>query len=282
MRNLRQEQLRELGHRVRGLRKDAGLSGAELAERAGVTQPTVSKIETGRMLPSSEVVDRLAGALGIDQAERDELLALLQRVHTQVAGIRQSGNGALARQKAISTRERRATTVDSFQCAMVPSLLQTAEYARRAFEATRYEDERDVARAVATRIERQGVLYERGRRFSFVLTEGALRTWPGSSAMMRAQLAKILDISMLEDISVAVVPWSATMPTFPLHGFAIYDGASVTVETFTSELLLSDEHEVAVHRRTFAAFREVALVEDKMRELVSRIARDYEEWPARS
>src|SRR3954464_14696422 len=121
MRDLRQERLRELGRKVRGLRKDAGLSGAELAERAGVTQPTVSKIETGRMLPSSEVVDRLAGALDIDQAERAELFALVQRVHPQVADLRRSGNGAVVRQEAISARERKATRVDVFQCAMVPS-----------------------------------------------------------------------------------------------------------------------------------------------------------------
>ncbi|MEV5709938.1 helix-turn-helix transcriptional regulator [Actinoallomurus sp. NPDC052274] len=281
MHDLRQERLQELGHRVRGLRKGAGLSGAELAERAGVTQPTVSKIETGRMLPSSEVFDRLAGALGIDQGERAELFALLQQVHTEVADIRQSGNGALAQQEAISTREQRAAAVDSFQCAMVPSLLQTAEYARRAFEAAGHEDDRDVGRAVAARVERQGVLYERGRRFSFVLTEGALRTWPGSPDVMRAQLAKILDVSTLENVSVSVVPWSATVPTFPLHGFVIYDESAITVETFTSELLLSNAQDVAIYRQTFAAFREVALFGDAMRELVSRIARDYDQSPFR-
>ncbi len=257
------------------------MTGAQLADRAGVTQPTVSKIETGRMLPSTEVVDRLAGALGIDQAERAELFALLQRVHAQIADVRQSGNGALARQQAISYRERNAATLDSFQCAMVPSLLQTAEYARRVFEASQYEDECDLGRAVATRIDRQGVLYERGRRFSFVLTEGALRTWPGSLDVMRAQLAKIVDVSTLESVSVALLPWSANVPTFPLHGFVIYDESTVAVETFTSELLLSDEQEIAVYRRTFAAFREVALVGDEMRELVSRIARDYDEWTAK-
>ncbi|ALC30258.1 hypothetical protein ABE83_26820 [Streptomyces sp. CFMR 7] len=33
--------------------------GAALAQGAGVGQPTVSKVENGRMVPSSDVLDRL-------------------------------------------------------------------------------------------------------------------------------------------------------------------------------------------------------------------------------
>jgi transcriptional regulator with XRE-family HTH domain len=278
MHDVRQERLRELGHQVRRLRKGVGLTGAELAERASVTQPTVSKIETGRMLPSSEVIERVAGALGVDEDTRGELFALLRRVHTEVDDLRRSGKGALTRQEVISARERQAVTVECFQCAMVPSLLQTAEYARRAFAAGRFEDEQDIARAVAARVERQSVLYEQGRRFSFVLTEGALRTWPGSPDVMRAQLSKIADVSTLANVWVGVVPWSVAVPEFPLHGFVIYDGSVVAVETFTSELLLSDEQEVGVYRETFAAFGELASTGDEMRALVSRIAQDYAEW----
>ncbi|MEV7159184.1 helix-turn-helix transcriptional regulator [Streptomyces misionensis] len=34
------------------------------AQRAGVGQPTVSKVETGRMVPSPDGLDRLSRALG--------------------------------------------------------------------------------------------------------------------------------------------------------------------------------------------------------------------------
>lgn len=282
MQKLRRELLRELGRRVRDLRGQAGLTGSQLADRAGVTQPTVSKIETGQMLPSSEVIARLAEALGVDDADRDDLFALLHRLDAEVADLRRAGRGALACQDLVSARERESIAVEVFQCAMIPSLLQTAEYARRAFAAARFEDEQDIGRAVAARVERQGLLYERGRRFSFLLSEGALRTWPGSPELMQAQLAKILDVSTLESVSMTVLPWAASVPAFPLHGFVIYDDSMVTVETFTTELLVSDEEEVAVYRRTLAAFREVALAGDEMRELVSRIARDYRQWTAES
>lgn len=277
MQELRQERLRELGKRVRALRVQAGLTGAQVADRAGVTQPTVSKVETGRMLPSDEVIERLAEALSLGRTARQELLELLRRVQAEIAEARHTGGGALARQEVISAREYRASEVECFQCAMVPGLLQTAEYARRAFAAANFPDAQDVGQAVAARVERQGLLYERGRRFSFVLTEGALRTWPGSADVMQAQLAKIVDVSTLENVSLGVVPWAASVRVFPLHGFVIYDDSTVAVETFTSELLLSDEQEIATYRRTLATFREAALGGDELRELVSRIARDCAE-----
>ncbi|MGW3820659.1 helix-turn-helix domain-containing protein [Streptomyces sp. NPDC005046] len=40
----RQERMRALGAHLRALRVDAGLTGAVLAQRAGVGQPTVSKV----------------------------------------------------------------------------------------------------------------------------------------------------------------------------------------------------------------------------------------------
>ncbi|GAA0358883.1 helix-turn-helix transcriptional regulator [Actinoallomurus spadix] len=281
MHELRQQVLREFGKRVRFLRSQVGLTGAQLANRAGITQPTVSKIETGQMLPSTEVTERLAEALGVGDDGRNELFALLRRVDTDIANLRQMPAGPVTRQELVSAREHRSTILECFQSAIVPSLLQTAEYARRALRAAPLEDE-DVARTVAVRIERQDVLYQPGRRFSFVLTEGALRTCPGSPDVMRAQLAKILDVATLENVSVGVVPWFAAVSTLPLHGFALYDQSAVTVETFSNEFLLEDEHEVAIYRQTFAAFREVGLFGERMRELVSQIAQDYDDWPNRS
>lgn len=49
---------------VRKLRADAGLTQAELAERAGMSQPDISRLETGlgKYGPSVETLDRLAHA----------------------------------------------------------------------------------------------------------------------------------------------------------------------------------------------------------------------------
>ncbi|MET9251595.1 helix-turn-helix domain-containing protein [Nonomuraea sp. NPDC003709] len=43
----RRDRLRALGELLRRLRRDAGLTGKDLAQRAQVAQPTISRIETG-------------------------------------------------------------------------------------------------------------------------------------------------------------------------------------------------------------------------------------------
>ena len=54
-----------LGARLRELRKEKGLKLAALANKSGVSLAYVSEVERGKKLPSLEVLDRLAGALGL-------------------------------------------------------------------------------------------------------------------------------------------------------------------------------------------------------------------------
>jgi HTH-type transcriptional regulator / antitoxin HipB len=53
----------ELGAMVRQLRLDAGLSQEELAQRTGMTQPALSRLERGGGIPTITVLDRIASAL---------------------------------------------------------------------------------------------------------------------------------------------------------------------------------------------------------------------------
>ena len=53
-------------HLVREARKRAGLTQTELAQRAGVPQSTVGRIESGARVPSTELVERLIRAAGFE------------------------------------------------------------------------------------------------------------------------------------------------------------------------------------------------------------------------
>lgn len=54
-----------LGERIRQLRKEAGLSQAELADKIGADPGRVSRYEAGRITPSAEALARLAETLNI-------------------------------------------------------------------------------------------------------------------------------------------------------------------------------------------------------------------------
>lgn len=52
-----------IGERIAEIRKESGMSQTELAEKAGVTQNTVYKIEHGRFSVGVDVLDRVVTAL---------------------------------------------------------------------------------------------------------------------------------------------------------------------------------------------------------------------------
>jgi HTH-type transcriptional regulator / antitoxin HipB len=56
----------ELGQAVRSRRLELGMSQVELAERAGMTQSAVSRLEAGGAVPTIGVLERLATALNAD------------------------------------------------------------------------------------------------------------------------------------------------------------------------------------------------------------------------
>lgn len=53
-----------IGERIAEIRKESGISQIELAEKAGVTQNTVYKIEHGKFSVGIDVLDRVITALG--------------------------------------------------------------------------------------------------------------------------------------------------------------------------------------------------------------------------
>jgi len=54
-----------VGQRVRRLRKEQGLSQVALAAKVSVSQPTISTLEKYNRWSNSELIDRVAAALGI-------------------------------------------------------------------------------------------------------------------------------------------------------------------------------------------------------------------------
>ncbi|UXY37829.1 helix-turn-helix domain-containing protein [Streptomyces albidocamelliae] len=270
----RQERMKALGARLRGLRAEAGLTGAGLAQRAGVGQPTVSKVENGRMVPSFDVLDRLSRALGLDDSSAREVRDLLVAVEAAAdARLAPDDDGVAG--AVLDDAVRSARLVRSFQCVVLPAMLQSAEYARHVFQSAPNSTTETVGRAVAARVERQAVLYEPGRESVFVLTEAVLRTWPGTPTLMLAQLDRLLAIESLNSVRLGVIPWRTPVPVLPRHGFTLCDQQAVVVESFTGEQLLADLVEVATYEETFGQFERAAVFGHEVRELLLRVMKEF-------
>lgn len=61
--------LEKLGERIRELRKDKKLTLVEIAQKTGIAQATLSRIETGTMTGTVESHARIADAIGISLAD---------------------------------------------------------------------------------------------------------------------------------------------------------------------------------------------------------------------
>jgi len=61
--------LKNLGQRIRKLRKEKGLTLVEVSKKTGVAQATLSRIETGSMMGTVESHEKIAEVLGIGLAE---------------------------------------------------------------------------------------------------------------------------------------------------------------------------------------------------------------------
>ncbi|WP_437094797.1 helix-turn-helix domain-containing protein [Streptomyces sp. enrichment culture] len=270
----RRERMKALGARLRGLRAEAGLTGAVLAQRAGVAQPTVSKVETGRMVPSADVLDRLSRALDLDAPTATEVRDLLAAVES-ASDSEQPVDGGAPAGLTVDEEVRSARLVRSFQCVVLPAMLQSAEYARHVFESAPRATPEKVGRAVAARVERQSVLYEPGRESVFVLTEAVLRTWPGTPALMLAQLDRLLAVESLSTVRLGIIPWRRPVPVLPRHGFTLCDQRAVVVESFSGERVSDDADELASYEETFGRFEEAAVFGEEARHLLLLVMKEF-------
>jgi uncharacterized protein len=95
---------------LREARRRAGLSQAELARRAGVSQPVISAYETGRREPGLSMLDKLVSATGHDLrmsvvSRRDEGRALPDSpVGRRLRQQRRAILNAAARRRASNVR----------------------------------------------------------------------------------------------------------------------------------------------------------------------------------
>jgi transcriptional regulator with XRE-family HTH domain len=267
-----------LGSELRQARRLSGLSGAELGDRLGVSQKTVSRWERGEAVPSAPQVTAWARVTKASADRRAVLLALLDSAVTEVTTYRDRlARGLAAVQDSIREREESSRAVRNFQPGIIPGLLQTAEYARRILTFANINGEDDLGPAIAARLARQPILHESGRAFEFLMTEAALRYRPGSREMLTAQLDHLAAVVTLPAISFGVIPADAEMHEIIDSAFILYEDRDDDLEPFAA--VEAPHGEVIVHgpavqayRDKLARFRESAVYGAEALDIVRAIA----------
>ena len=242
---------------LRDLRQSAGLTGVEAARRARMSQPKLSKLETGRLLPSVKDVQALLALYQAVPATCEELLEVAGRLHATMESNRAIlRRGAARMQARLSELEHEATTMRYFSPIALPGLLQTAEYMRRVFSLELSGAE--LARTVAARQERQQILYDTAKSFTFVITEAALRWGFCPNQVMAGQASHIASLATLANVEVGVISLGSPVGDIPLHGYQIFDDRLVSIELEHAVVTVAEPRDIATYLRLFATMSRAA------------------------
>ena len=263
----------DLAGALHDLRKASDLSGDRLDRRCGMSQSKVSRIETGRLLPSVVDVEQVLTALEVDDATRRELLALTRVANAEYQDVRASvRRGLHHRQRELAALEASATLMRHFLPTLVTGLLQIPEYMRAAMSTPVEPATGDVGKAIALKLERQAVLYDKAKNFEFILTESAIRWQLCEPSIMAVQIDRLVSLSQQSNIRIGVLPLSAQVRNGAFHTFVTYDRRLVTIELFTGRLVLRDPKDIDHYWALFDFFSVHALWTDEARNVLKALA----------
>lgn len=274
----RQAQL-ALGARLREIRKDAGLSGRELAIATGQHFTRVSKIENGVQGPTDQDIRNWCRACAADRHVLD-LIATARAVESAYLEFRRHARAGMKRVLGAHTLPlyERTGLFRVYEHNVIPGLFQTAAYtaAMLSFWIDFLEVPNDLDAAVAARRERQRVLYQSGKRFEVVLEEQALRTWFGGADVQAGQLGRLLEVMSMPTVSLRIVPMMTQRSAVPSAGFWIFDGSLVALETPTASLEVTQPQEIELYARMFGHLQAAALAGPAARALVIKALGDLD------
>ncbi|WP_431772844.1 helix-turn-helix domain-containing protein [Streptomyces cucumeris] len=254
------DSLRTFGAVVQALREHAGLSRAEFGELVRFSKHTVASVELGRRMPDESFVERAEEALGNTGALRKAARYLSRG---------EPGIAVWFRQWA--RLERAAVSLCTYECRLVPGLLQSVDYARAVFEGTiPLLTDTQLEAQVAARMERQKMLYDRPDvPFSFIVEECVLRRKFGGREKMRALLDHVLALSAVRNVKLQVVPLEAE-----LH--ACLDGPVQLLETPEGRRLAYSEGQQ--NGRLIGDPKEVSLLHQRYDTLRSQALTPKDSW----
>ncbi|MDX2932832.1 XRE family transcriptional regulator [Streptomyces ipomoeae] len=183
----------------------------------------------------------------------------------------QRHRGLDKKQDELAEFERSSTEFRYFLPSMVTGLLATPEYVR----ASLAHIPGDHGKVIAKKLERQAVLDDVSKRFTFILTEQAVR-WPILLApAMAQQIDRLMSVSSLPNVRLGVIPLVGHMPRAPLNTFTVYDSRMATAETRSGAMVFRSHRDVSAYLDEFAAYERYALFGDEAREQLAEWAATF-------
>ncbi|QLH25154.1 helix-turn-helix transcriptional regulator [Streptomyces sp. Rer75] len=259
------DSLKTFGAVVKVFRERAGYTQEQLAPLLRYSVQTLASIEQGRRFPQREYVERAEDVL--------EAFGVLRAAAKYL--VRKPGLAAWFRQWA--ALEETAISLCTYECRLIPGLLQNDAYAHAVFHSTvppLTDDE--IATRLAARHDRQRLLWDRpNTAFSFIFEQALLDRHTGGTEVTKALIDHLLECSELRNVEIQIIP-------LVQEAHAALEGPMQLLETPDNQWfgylegqrsgqLITDPKEVSVLQMRYAKLRSQALTPEDSVSLLRQI-----------
>jgi len=270
----------ELGAVLRARRLELGLTVEQVADQLLCSPSKVSRMETGQRGATQRDVRDLCAFYGItDDDERARLMLLAiegkQQGWWQPYGLPYAPFVGL---------EQEAVSMNVYNSAVVPGLLQTGDYARAVHEAVLPElDAGVIEQRVEERSTRQQLLDRTDPPLiEIVMDEAVLRRPMGGPAVMREQLDRVIAIAAHPNVSIQVLPFKlgahpALESNFIILRFGGKAPNIVYVEGLIPPVYYRRAKEVQRYQQVFERLRDIGAGPQDTADLIAKVRDTYED-----
>ena len=273
--------LRKVVRRLLVWREAADMRQDDVATALQWSKAKISRFENADQVPGPADVLALAAIYGVNDAERDQYVAL--SLQARQRGWWQSYGDSLANNFGEYVGlEAEARHVREFAIDLIPGLLQTEAYASALVEAwvPRVGDSVARDRANLRRERQKNLIGDDPVSVTAVVGEAALRQLVGGTEVMRQQLDHLAEVSKLPNVDIQVLPFAAGgVPAmgspFIILSFAEPDDPDVAFsEHLTGCVYVEDVDELASYNLNFGALQDTALAPESSGEFITSLAGD--------
>ncbi|MFF5975627.1 helix-turn-helix domain-containing protein [Streptomyces sp. NPDC012769] len=261
---------RALGKIIKVLRKNAGLSQAELADATHCSEDLVSSVERGVRTPQPDFLIRADPVLRADGV----LIASVDDVREALARARVRHPDWF---RSFAKEEAEAVALHYYAVQAVPGILQTRTYAEAVFRHRRpLYDEETLEKRIADRISRQAILDKwPAPTLSFVIEEAVLRRPLCGAEAFREQLRRLIEVAQRRTVHLQILPFDCTEHPGLEGAFTLLTPKGrrevAYIESYSHARLITDPEEVRTYTERYGIIRAQALTSHESLDLIEKM-----------
>ncbi|WP_460068604.1 helix-turn-helix domain-containing protein [Streptomyces sp. YKOK-I1] len=264
-----------LGIELRRLREAAGLTATQSAALLGASRVQISHIESGIVGVSEERLRRLASHYACTDGEFVD--ALVPMATDRTRGWWEEYRGLLPTPFLdLSELEYHGRFRHEVGILYVPGLLQTEGYARAVFSARLPQlTPSEIELRIRHRMTRQ----QHTTPYTVLLHESALRIRVSDRATTVTQLARLLELSEVDHITLRVIPFDRDDFAIASSTMTYVGGPVPKLDTVVRDaphgtVLVDSEAELTTYRTRFRRVEAASLGPEPSRDFIHKLAKE--------